>query len=218
MQERRPWPGSEEPKVLIDRIIARAVVPLAVNHGFRRSSRTWRRQTAGGLLQFLHVQASPWNRRAWDYVETTRASFTLNLGIYVPGLHELGVAPLRERPRGEHDCHVQLRVGQLLGCGDIWWDVGHAHHMERVANEVEDTLRMKVFPWFDQCSTLGNLVDWINGGPELLLFWQVRVGLALLVGDEAKAQAEMDGLEIVSPDLAGWAQRHGLKPPPADRF
>lgn len=214
MGGRSPRPGSEDPKNLIDRVIARAVRPLVAEHGFRKSSRTWRRKTPEGLHQILNVQASPWNRRGRDDGGATRAAFTLNVGIFVPGLGQLIDWPVQERPRGEHDCHVGLRIGQLAGKPDIWWDVV-TDGSDNVGIEVEDLLREVVLPWFDQCSTVAGLVDWIEVGSQLVLL-PVRTGLSLFVGDHDRAQAEVDRAQGVTPEFVAWALRHGLDPPPAE--
>ena len=165
MASRGPWPGAEEPSVLIDAVAKTAFVPLLRAAGFGRSARTWRRRPNQRLTQVLNLQASPWNAIARDYVEKTRAAFTVNLGLHVNGVDELIGWTVKQRPPLQNECHVQLRIGNLLDGSDFWWEMSSETDVPTVAEVVGGMLRDVVLPWFDKYSSLAAVREWFDDPP-----------------------------------------------------
>lgn len=125
----------------IDDVIRRALVPSLRADGFRKSARTFHR-SLDGVIEVLHVQASTSN--AGDV-----GRFTLNLGVYFPGVDEiLGDATL-EHPK-EYQCHVRERIGAVMGRGDHWWTLDPTTPPADVAPEIERAYRDFVPSWFDR--------------------------------------------------------------------
>jgi hypothetical protein len=98
------------------RLVDEHVTPLLEAHGFRASRDFFRRQTEG-MWSVIDVQKSRWN-------SPEEARFTLNAGLYVPGvLNTYASRPEPTQP-GPGDCCVSARVGMLMPSQkDTWWRV-----------------------------------------------------------------------------------------------
>jgi hypothetical protein len=187
MATKEAWPGAVHPRILIDAVVKEAVAPVLRGAGFSRRSRTWRRRPTPAVTQVLNLQASPWNAVARDYVERTSASFTLNLGLHVAGVDEIIGWTLMHSVPLENECHVQLRVGNLLedGC-DHWWRMETERDVPSVAENVSDVLRGVVLPWFDAHSSVAAVRRWFDDPPQsVLVLTQVSAALDALLDSDA---------------------------------
>lgn len=68
-------------QTLLDQLVAAAVVPVFRPDGYKKAGRNFRRSRER-CVQVVNVEASQWG-------SADRASFTLNLGVFYPEVHEL---------------------------------------------------------------------------------------------------------------------------------
>lgn len=180
MAIRDPWPGAVHPKRLIDAVLVQGATPVMQRAGFSGTRRIWRRRPGDGLTQVLMAEASPWNRIARDYVEETSARFTFNLGIHVRGVDELlDWPPMSSSPALSH-CHLDLRIGALLGGGDFWWELATLDQVDRVVREVTWALEDAAVPWFEEMNTLADVQRSLNELPPGTIFGKVGAAIASL--------------------------------------
>jgi hypothetical protein len=178
MAARDPWPGSAEPKALIDAVLAQGATPVMQQVGFSGRRRVWRRRQSDGITQILQAEASPWNRVARDFVEDTSARFTFSLGIHVRGVDELlERSPANGSPTLSN-CHLSLRVGALLGGGDHWWALSALAQVDRTARDVTSVLEGAVVPWFEGLKTLARLQRSLDELPAGAIFRDARAAIA----------------------------------------
>src|SRR5437867_543938 len=84
--------------------------------GFRKRGVVYR-QEVDGLQWLIDVQKSGFNSKE-------KASFTLNLGVFVPGLWALYSGRSEPAAPQVPDCCIYGRVGQLTpDKRDHWWDL-----------------------------------------------------------------------------------------------
>ena len=109
--------------------------------GFKKNAFTWIRHDEWPKL--INLQLSQRNTSA-------EARFTLNLGVYIPELHNAsGSYPVTGDPK-EPDCDVRSRIGMLLPQGtDKWWDVSTATDCGSLFDEVSANLVEVGLPWLD---------------------------------------------------------------------
>lgn len=121
-------------------------------------------------------RSAPWNAVARDYVERTRAAFTINLGIHVDGVDELIGWPVKHGLPIENECHVELRIGSLLDDGlDRWWEMSSENDVPAGAESVSETLLGVVLPCFGTYSSVIAVREWFDDPREPRLsfprFW-----------------------------------------------
>jgi hypothetical protein len=214
---------------LINRIVDDAIATPLATAGFRRSGRTWRRNSSDGVVQVVHVQWSP-----RDDVE---GSFTLRSGVYFPALAEIiAEFPVTAAPK-EYDCHVRRSsaplgrsgwevrvpgiakpdpdVPRLFGDFFSWLDRradGQAPEQHaRATRELREALEKDAFPWLERVSTLrGARDEFLRRGPA---FWVAHASLLIGERDEAVRIVERE-LAKAPPEYAetirAWGRRHGL--------
>jgi hypothetical protein len=127
--------------------------------GFAKGGATYRREV-DGLLWLLDVQRSQWNSKE-------RISFTLNWGVFVPGLFSLySNRPDAGRPRVSQSC-IHGRVGDLMPGGlDHWWDIRADDVVpmadERVADELRQGHVGYVLPFLEAFKERQDVIDYLE--------------------------------------------------------
>lgn len=110
----------------VNKVIRQSLSDVLKRHGFQRTGALYVRRF-GDMLHMIEAQHSRWN-------DTTRKSFTLNCGVYVPGVTStFWNTPEPKKPKLT-DCCISIRVGMLREprC-DIWWEVSHDDSLEKDA-------------------------------------------------------------------------------------
>jgi Domain of unknown function (DUF4304) len=119
-----------------------AVSSLLRGHGFRKQRHRFNAEPEPGMTQVLTFQMGahqpPGTAEIPGLRENLYGAFTINLGLHFEEVRELptrspaaaflrehGLPVPRPRPRpkglGEGDCHVTVRLGELIDGRDTWW-------------------------------------------------------------------------------------------------
>lgn len=190
---------------MIDDVVARALVPMLREGGYRKDKRTFRRDSTE-CVQVVNVQASRWGSR-------TRQQFTINLGVFFPKVEEAlaGFLPSRISPAGPaaYDCQVRQRLGMLMPeQRDIWWDVEDKQDPSPVSHEVGEAMKRFGVPWLDAMSSF-------EAARCAVVVWApiYALGFDLAARDTDRAQQRFRELLTGNADpakLRAWGRRHGL--------
>jgi hypothetical protein len=105
--------------------IQASVRPFLKDLGFRSRARAFNRVTSDGLTQAIEFQMGRFDPPGTHYVGFRRnwyGKFTVNVGVFVPELHEY-IFPGKKLPYiHEYDCWIRERLGSLgPEQQDIWW-------------------------------------------------------------------------------------------------
>jgi hypothetical protein len=144
-------------------------------HGYRKKGRTFHRRSDESVC-VVNVQASQSN------VGST-GTFTINLGVYFPGIEEPLTGGAPSDPPREYDCTLRQRLGGLMPetGGDRWWSVGA--DVGAVSEDVSEAWRVFGQPWLDAHATLA------GARAELTRRNALHGALAsMLLGDRAEAE------------------------------
>ena len=126
----------------IDLAVKAGLLGALRDAGFRGTARDFHR-SRGPVTDAVNIQASRSNAGE-------KGRFTVNLGIYLPGVEAiLRGAPLTNPPC-EVDCTVRVRLASVApGGGDGWWAVGTGVDPSVVGREVGETMTRFGVPWLD---------------------------------------------------------------------
>lgn len=87
--------------------------------------------------------------------------FTVNLGVWVPDLHDFGSTTESDRFVNEYESHIRARLGQLLGREqDVWWPL--VGHLDELGDKLRETIRTHGLPWLDEFGDNGDVLDWLE--------------------------------------------------------
>lgn len=158
----------------IDAVVSGAIARLLRQHHFKKDGRTFRKQV-GAACQVVNVQSSHGN--SWD-----EAHFYINLGIYSAELAQLLGQTVGNKLK-EYQCHIRRRLEPDTSGR---WTLTPETDLLALSAEVAGYLEKDGLPW-------------LEGGLDkqtLSAYLQPSIGLesiaaALLVGDEAEAQARL---------------------------
>lgn len=121
----------------VNGILKASLTPFLKSLGFHKTAMVYRAQQAD-LTWIINVQLSQWN-------DDEHVSFTLNGGIYVPGVVS------RYSPRPEPirpsllDCCVSVRIGMLDESKlDVWWSFRGTQWSEKKVRQVGSSIREHV--------------------------------------------------------------------------
>lgn len=103
-------------KTRVKNVVANSLAAKLRQHGFSKPANVYVR-SSGDVFHMVDVQYSRWN-------DAKEVSFTLNCGVYVPGVtSRLGNLPEPKKPKVT-DCCITVRVGMLTESRlDVWWKV-----------------------------------------------------------------------------------------------
>ena len=120
-------------------------------------------------------------------------TFTINLGIFVPEMHELvwGDQPIG----GSAFCQLRRRIGEINRSGgkslDLWWKLD-LNSMPNVATEIKTLIDDVMLPYLEKVGSLPQLKHEIEKSPKSVLSQQAtKLGLAAIaatVGDTESAR------------------------------
>jgi hypothetical protein len=124
--------------------------------GFRARSRAFNRLTPDGLTQVIEFQLGRFDPPGTHYVgfrQNLYGTFTVNVGVYVPEVHEFGHPSSGGDGQAfvhEHDCDIRERLGKLGPENrDIWWNLDPAKVHDQAA-DVFQRLERDAFAFFSQ--------------------------------------------------------------------
>lgn len=141
-----------EIKRKIDRIIEIGPKPMLKTTGFRKSGRTWFRET-GESVQVVNVQASQVNMGG-------EGRFYINLGVYLPELARFTGSEPIAKPK-EYECHI---IDRLLPTNPVFqtggaWEILATSDLDGLARDVQLSLEERGLPWLAARSSVREIVE-----------------------------------------------------------
>lgn len=160
----------------VQRLLASYLRPL----GFRKKGRSFNRAVADGLVHVVNLQMGEYpigdcaipGRR-----ESYYGRFTVNLGVFLPGVRS--VEQNRAPPDffREYDCDVRERLGVLARSDDLWWDLDHA--IPRTAVQIVRLMDAFGVPFLERFENSTAVLDRIDSDGQLP---SCNAGRSALVG------------------------------------
>ena len=144
----------------IDSTIAAGPRELLRSCGFRKMSRLFSRQT-NDIYHVVDFQASQFN-------DPDDASFTVNVGVTHPGLHETYCGrPFPTNP-GTAVHAISIRLGRLIPSQqtDLWWDVSPDTDVTALGESIASLLRAHALPFLDTFGSVTDVLDALSTNPE----------------------------------------------------
>lgn len=123
-------PVSATTRATFELLIRTWISPVLSDSGFKRSGRTWKRETADPkLLSMIGVNA----RR---YPDDDAIKFTVEWAVHVQGYAATAIG--LARPPSIASAPFYLRIGWLLDHPeDVWWDVTRTEVVRRAAGKTQ---------------------------------------------------------------------------------
>jgi hypothetical protein len=123
------------------------ITPLLESQHFRRRKRSYEKQL-DGLSWLVEVQHSHWH-------DATESQFTVNCGVYIPGVVSAYLNRPERRIIDSTDCCIHQRIGLLAEQQrDKWWELrfdDDCHAVDpQIGIDFRDRMSRHVFPFFDR--------------------------------------------------------------------
>lgn len=129
----------------LNKILKEWFTPFVESAGFQKNGLVYHASLGVNLSWLIDIQRSRWN----DNVE---ASFTLNCGVYIPGIVSTYLE--REEPKNKKlvDCCVSARIGMLSSeTIDKWWMLNVIDKPnvidKRIGEEIIDKVSRDIIPF-----------------------------------------------------------------------
>ena len=184
----------------VSAILRSGLTPLLRSHGFRKHGQVYVSER-GDVLWIVDVQKSRWN-------DGTEAQFTINGGVYVPGV----VSAYSRRPEPSIpklvDCCLSVRIGMLDDSKlDKWWKVTASDAPEdavdeQISTEIRDRVGNHLLPFLQRFESSVEVAEFLEGpmnsatcsvSPRSLAQRHAYASLIYLrLGNTAKARSEID--------------------------
>jgi Domain of unknown function (DUF4304) len=162
-----------------------AVSSLLRGHGFKKQRHRFNAEPEPGMTQVLTFQMGahqpPGTTEIPGLRENLYGAFTINLGLHFEEVRDLPtrspaaaflrerglpVPPPRPRPKGlgEGDCHVTVRLGELIDGRDTWWTLDLPD--DELESLVHELIADYALPFFERFNSREALLDaWHAGDP-----------------------------------------------------
>lgn len=143
--------------------IQASVRPFLKDLGFRARARAFNRLTSDGLTQVVEFQMGRFDPPGTHYVGFRKnwyGKFTVNLGIYVPELHEYSFPGAKPSFVHEYDCWIRARLGNLgPEREDLWWEL---RAIPEEAADIFHRIERDAMPFFAKHETRGKILgEWM---------------------------------------------------------
>jgi len=145
--------------------IQASVRPFLKELGFRARARAFNRATSDGLTQVIEFQMGRFDPPGTYYIgirKNVYGKFTVNVGVFVPELHEHSFPGKKLPFIHEYDCRIREGLG-FLGPEqqDIWWEL---EDVPRQAADVFHRIERDALPFLAKFeSREAILAQWIPG-------------------------------------------------------
>jgi hypothetical protein len=135
--------------------IQRRLKPLLNARGFKSRGRSFNLTTEEGLTHVIGIQMGrsdpPGTVPIPGFRSELHGLFTINLGIYVPEVHQFYMSGKELRWVQEYNCCIRARLGNLIGEGkEVWW---HARADEKVTSHLSQSLEASGFKFLEEFGT-----------------------------------------------------------------
>ena len=191
----------------VQEIIAAAVklrlTPELRKAGYRKSGRTFHK-VDDDCTKVLNLQFSKHNTKK-------QGSFTINLGIHFPALHQLAEWVPFSGPPKEYQCEVRMRIGYLMADKkDGWWMIDSTTSIERLGQELREAWENYARPWLDRNCSLRNAAGELESREQYFM----AAAAQLLLGDRERSHNLILFALTKYPRAANrtrdWARKHDL--------
>lgn len=126
--------------------LRRHIVPLLKRHGFEGEGTSFVRE-CDDIHWVINVQTGRWNN-------VDEFEFTLNVGVYVPGLMRIFLDRKEPARIGIEACAIISRIGLLTEEKlDTWWNITKDNKwkpLTDIALEIEELLKSKGLPFLER--------------------------------------------------------------------
>lgn len=152
--------------------IVAAIHPLLKDLRYRKRRNTFNRvMHPDGLIHVINFQMGPFDPPGTAEIPGLRPNpygrFTINLGVWLPGLTEPGSqAPARHSTRfiNDYNCHLRARIGELLPeAADTWWRLSAP--ADQLAAIVSSAITGHALPWLARFSTWDDTLRQLEAAP-----------------------------------------------------
>ena len=142
----------------LNKILNNWFSPLLKSHSFKKRGETYIR-TNHELAYLIDIQRSRWN-------DEREAQFTLNCGIYVPGVVSTYLHKTEPVKTKIEDCTLTARVGMLSDTQrDEWWllcfDDEPEQEDERIGMDIQNQVKQIVLPFLARFETRDDIIDFL---------------------------------------------------------
>ena len=142
--------------------------PLLKSHGFKKRREVYICE-GQALTDLIAIQRSRWN-------DAQEVQFTLNYGIYVPGVVSTYLNQTEPAKAKIDDCCITARIGMLSELRkDQWWTLRVDDAPEKVdaqiGRELQNQVKHLMIPFLEGFETRDDVVDFlINSRPKVFRF------------------------------------------------
>ena len=179
-------------------LISNSVAPLLQEHGFHRINDLFICER-GEFFWCVEIQQSRWNI-------PDRLEFTLNVGVYVPGVMSLYLGGATETCIALEHCCIYARIGMLSEEKlDIWWSIERMVEEpvgdEVTGNDVQNAINSLGIPFLERFKSQDDVLAFLLEQPCRGEYIQPQSGtirlayaaiLLLLQGKYAQCQGTID--------------------------
>lgn len=142
----------------VNEILRQSISDILKHRGFQKQGMLYVRRL-GDVLHMIEVQRSRWN-------DTTRQSFTLNCGVYVPGVTSaFRNTTDAERPKLT-DCCISVRVGMLrTPWHDIWWEISNNDGADKdaeIRGEIASIVTESALPFVERFPSEKEIIHFLT--------------------------------------------------------
>jgi hypothetical protein len=133
-----------------------SIRPFLKELGFRTRARSFNRTTSDAITHVIEFQVARFDPPGTQYYDEIRqnlyGSFTVNIGVFVPELHDYAWKFARELTFvREYDCWVRERLGHLgPERQDIWWKL---EAIPQQAADVFERIERDALPFLSKFET-----------------------------------------------------------------
>jgi hypothetical protein len=130
----------------INKLLMKSLTPILVQNGFNKRGSVYTRASRS-LLHMVDVQHSRWN-------DTIEVSFTLNCGVYMPGVTSTFRNISEPKQPKPTDCCIAVRVGMLTESRlDRWWRISKTDGSDcdrKIGEEIVSVVERFVLPFLQR--------------------------------------------------------------------
>lgn len=133
--------------------------------GFKKSGRTFNRQTEEGVWQVINFQSGQFpigeNYEIPGIRESFYGKFTVNMGIIVNELYKIQIKGKEKSFYQDYDCQIRTRLPQLLWENDYWWNI--TNETKKTSEQIIEGLNERGIYWLDMFKTREKIcANWGN--------------------------------------------------------
>jgi hypothetical protein len=149
-----------------------AIHPGLKDLRYRKRRNTFNRvMHPDGLIHVINFQMGPFDPPGTAEIPGLRPNlygrFTINLGVWLPGLTEQGsTAPAQHSTCfiNDYNCHLRARIGELLPeAADTWWRLSAP--ADQLAAIVSSAITGHALPWLARFSTWDDTLRQLEAAP-----------------------------------------------------